>query len=188
MFGGGAVAQHRRMRIEHLVFAIGSAGCIGETGDGSSTGDEIDCTGLTCDWTTLQGVPIFGPTWHTGDLGVDLSNDGPIELELKDVLFASQDDRQLALRATIVRDPTATMAFELDFYAQGQAAGATFWDRSPVFLVTRHVDVVELGVVAFHRSVLVPSEGAALVFRILKDGTGLAMLDELTLGPDDGGT
>ena len=154
-----------------------------QTDDGSDTGDEIDCTGLTCDWTTIQGEPSFGPTWHSGDLGVDLSNPGPIVIELRDVLFASQHERQLNLRTVIVRDLTATMAFDLEFYAEGQGSGETFWDRSPVFLVTRHIDVVEHGVVAFHRGVLVPSEGAALVLRVSKDGTGLAMFDELTLGP-----
>jgi hypothetical protein len=173
------------MRVDNgvmLALAV-TTGCIGSTDDGSDTGDEIDCTGLVCDWTTVEGDPVYGPTWHDGDLGVDLSNDGPIVIELRDVLFESQHERQLTLRAIIVRDPTATLAFELDFFAPGQMPGATFWDRSPVFLVTRHVDVVEQGVVGFHRSVLVPSEGAALVLRVLKDGTGLAMLDELTLGP-----
>ena len=99
------------------------------------------------------------------------------------MLFEAQDDRQLTLRAFVVRDTTATMKFFVDFYAPGQSPGETFWDRSPVFLVTREIDVVEHGVVAFHRSVLVASEGAAVVLRVVKDGTGLAMLDELTLGP-----
>ena len=170
-------------KLAALLLAAAASGCIGETGDGSTTGDEIDCTGLTCDWTVVTGNPIFGPTWHEGDLGVDLSNDGPIVMELRDVLFASQNQRQLTLRSVIVRDTTATIAFELDFYAPGSDPGKTFWDRSPVFLVTRHVDVVEHGVVSFHRSVLVPSEGAAVVLRVMKDGVGLAMLDEVTLGP-----
>jgi len=163
--------------------AVCPAGCVDSTDDGSNGGDEIDCTGLTCDWVTREGNPIFGPTWHDGDLGVDLSSEGPIVIELRDVLFESQHERQLTLRAVIARDTTATMAFDLDFYAPGSAQGATFWDRSPVFLVTRHIEVVEHGVVSFHRSVLVPSEGAAVVLRLSKDGTGVAMLDELTLGP-----
>ncbi len=166
-----------------LALVVAAGGCVYSTDDGSDTGDEIDCTGLTCDWTTVQGDPLFGPTWHRGDLGVDLSNPGPIVIELRDVLFESQHERQLTLRTVVVRDLTATMAFDLDFYAVGQGSGATFWDRSPVYLVTRHIDVVEHGVVAFHRGVLVPSEGAALVLRVSKDGTGLAMFDELTLGP-----
>jgi hypothetical protein len=177
-----------RLRLGALLLASCLAllpvGCVdGPTDDGSNPGDEIDCTGLTCDWATVAGNPIFGPTWHQGDLGVDLSSPGPITIELRDVLFESQHERQLTLRTVIVRDTTATMSFELDFYAPGQAAGATFWDRSPVFLVTRHIDVTEHGAVAFHRSVLVPSEGAAVVLRVSKDGTGHAMLDELQLGP-----
>ena len=160
-----------------------AAGCIGDTDDGSLDGDEIDCTGLTCDWTTIAGAPVYGPTWHAGDLGVNLSSPGQIVIELKDVLFEAQQERQLTFRTVMVRDDTASLAFDFDFYAPGSAAGATFWDRQPVFLVNRHLDVVERGVVDFHRSILVPSEGAALILRVTKDGTGLAMLDELTLGP-----
>jgi hypothetical protein len=164
-----------------------AGGCIGScdgTTPATTTGNnEIDCTGLVCDWIVVQGTPIFGPTWHSGDLGIDLSNEGPQVIELRDVLFAANQNRQLALQAAIVRDPTATMAFELDFYASGSDAGATFWDRSPVFLVTRHIDVVPQSVFWFERDVLVPSEGAAVVLRIIKDGTGRAMVDELTLGP-----
>jgi hypothetical protein len=174
------------MRLSSARFALVALcalGCVDSTDDGSSGGDEIDCTGLTCDWVTVEGTPVYGPTWHDGDLGVDLSNEGPIVIELRDVLFASQHERQLTLRAVVTRDTTATMAFELDFYGEGSGQGPTFWDRSPIFLVTRHVDVIEHGVVSFHRSVLVPSEGAAVVLRVKKDGTGFAMLDELTLGP-----
>jgi hypothetical protein len=169
------------------VLAAIAAGCIGGSCDGvgptPTSGNEIDCSGLVCDWTVVQGTPIFGPTWHDGDLGIDLSNEGPQVIELRDVLFAANQDRQLALQAAILRDPTATMAFELDFYAPGKDAGATFWDRAPVFLVTRHIDVVPQSVFWFERDVLVPSEGAAVVLRIMKDGTGRAMVDELTLGP-----
>jgi hypothetical protein len=157
-------------------------GCIGSSADGTYPGAEIDCTGLVCDWQVVQGNPIFGPTWHQGDLGVDLSDDGPVVIELKDVLFATHNVRQLELRSVLVRDSTATMAFEVDFYAPGSGAGGTFWDRQPILLITRHLDVVEHGVVKWHRPVLVPSEGAAVVLRVIKDGTGLAMLDELTLG------
>jgi hypothetical protein len=177
-------AQDAVMRIVGtLIAGLTLTACINDTGDGSDDLDEVDCTGLTCDWMTLEGTPVFGPTWHQGDLGVDLSNPGAIEIELRDVLFASSHERQLTLRSTIVRDATASLAFDIDFYAPGSADGATFWDRSPIFLDTRHEDVVELGVVDYHRPVLVPSEGAALALRVSKDGTGLAMLDELTLGP-----
>jgi hypothetical protein len=165
-----------------VVVVTSAAGCIDDTDDVDSSGDEIDCAGLTCDWTTIEGAPIYGPTWHEGDLGVDLSNPGPIAIELRDVLFAASQERQLMLRTRLVRDSTVTLSFDFDFYAPGSGTGGTFWDRSPIFLVTRHIDVVDLGVVSFQRPVLVPSEGAALVLRVSKDGTGLAMLDELTVG------
>jgi hypothetical protein len=71
---------------------------------------------------------------------------------------------------------------ELDFYAPGQASGQTFWDRSPVFLVTRTIPVNQQGTFQFARPVLVPSEGAAVILRVVKDGGGPAMLDELELG------
>src|SRR5580658_9215089 len=93
------------------------AGCIGSGTSGSNSNDEIDCTELTCDWVTVQGNPVYGPTWHDGDLGVDLSASGPQVIELEDVFFVDQDARQLELRAVITRDPSASMTFELDFYA-----------------------------------------------------------------------
>ena len=157
-------------------------GCIGSGTSGGNSGDEIDCTELTCDWTTVKGDPVYGPTWHDGDLGVDLSASGPQVIELKDVFFVDQDARQLELRAVITRDPSASMSFELDFYAPGQATGATFWDRQPVFLITRTLDVTQQGTFRFTRPVLVPSEGAAVILRVVKDGGGPAMLDELELG------
>jgi hypothetical protein len=158
------------------------AGCIGSGTSGANSKDEIDCTELTCDWITVTGNPVFGATWHDGDLGIDLSPDGPQVIELKDVFFVDHDARQLSLKAVITRDPSATMRFELDFYAPGQASGQTFWDRSPVFLVTRTIDVTQQGTFRLSRPVLVPSEGAAVILRVVKDGGGPAMLDELELG------
>jgi hypothetical protein len=157
-------------------------GCIGQGSSGGNSNDEIDCTELTCDWTVVKGNPVFGATWHDGDLGVDLSANGPAEIDLKDVFFTNQDARQLTLKAVITRDPSATMTFELDFYAPGQAQGQTFWDRNPVFLETRTVPVTQQGTFQFSRPVLVPSEGAAVILKVIKDGGGPAMLDELELG------
>ncbi len=165
-----------------LVFSFLCAGCVSTTSAGGNDLHEVDCSGITCDWTIKEGHPVFGPTWHEGDLGVDLSTDGRSVIELRDVLFVTQHDRQLTLRAVIVRDPSAKLAFDVEFYAIGQGQGRTFWDRGPTLLATRHIDIVEQGVLQFHRPVLVPSEGAALVLRITKDGTGRAMLDDITLG------
>lgn len=158
------------------------AGCVSASTAGGNDVHEVDCSGITCDWTTKEGKPIYGATWHEGDLGIDLSNDGRTVIELRDVLFATQHDRQLTLRAVVVRDASVTLAFDVDFYAVGQGQGKTFWDRDPTLLVSRHIEVVDQGVLQFHRPVLVPSEGAAVVLRITKEGTGRAMLDEITLG------
>jgi hypothetical protein len=164
-----------------LVF-FSCTSCIGSSDGGTSDVNEIDCTGILCDWSVKEGNPTFGPTWHEGDLGVDLTSSDHVVLELRDVLFATQHDRQLQLRAVLVRDPEVQLAFDIDFYAPGQGQGDTFWDRKPVFLVTRHYDVIEQGVIGWHRPVLVPSEGAAVVLRVTKTGAGRAMLDEVTLG------
>jgi hypothetical protein len=157
-------------------------GCISSTDDSGVPGDEIDCTGLVCDWAPREGTPRFGPTWHDGDLGVDLSDSGRQVIELRDVFFLNHDTRQLALRAVALRDPSASLSFELDFYAPGPGASGTFWDKMPIFLVTRSVDVLQQGVFSFHRQVLLPSESAAVVLRVVKDGEGRVMLDEVTLG------
>ena len=165
-----------------VVVAFVSAGCIGTGDTGGNDVNEIDCTGLVCDWQTKEGTPHFGPTWHDGDLGIDLSDPGRTVIELKDVFFSSQHDRQLVLRSVMVRDPGATISFEIDFYAAGNGTTGTFWDKGPFFLTTRKVDVPDHGVFQFHRPILVPSEGAAVILRVVKDGTGQAMLDEVSLG------
>ncbi len=160
----------------------GTAGCVadGETGSGNES-YEIDCRGLPCDWVTLEGSVRYGSTWHDGDVGVDLSGEGRAVAEQRVVLLAYRT-RQLDLTASMVRDPGAPTHFEFDFYAAGQGPGETFWDRSPPFLVTRSIDVFEQGVFVLHREVLIPSEAAAVVVRVVKEGSGRVMLDEFTLG------
>lgn len=144
-------------------------------------GKQIDCSGLTCDWVTVEGNPRYGATWHDGDFGVDLSGEGRIVVEQRMVLIPPFT-RQLPVQASMVRDANVTMRFEFEFYAPGSASGATFWDRAPVLLKTRVDDVFEVGVFHFRRDVLVPSEGAAVIVRIVKEGSGRAMVDELTMG------
>ena len=153
-----------------------------EADDSQASGSmEVDCRGVPCDWTIVEGNPKFGPTWHEGDVGVDLSGNGRAVVEQRVVMFPLHT-RQLFMQASIVRDAEVSMHVQFDFYATGQGTGQTFWDRSPVFLVTRDVDVFELGVAQIHRQVLIPSEAAAVVVRIVKDGDGRAMFDEFTLG------
>jgi hypothetical protein len=167
-----------------LAMCAASIGCVVDAGNDSSTASyEVDCRGVPCDWVIKEGTPRFGATWHKGDIGVDLSGDGRAVVEQRVVLFPLHT-RQLDMLAAVLRDAGAQLHLELDFYAPGSASGATFWDRSPVFLVTRNVDVFELGVFTMHRQVLIPSEAAAVVVRIVKDGSGRAMIDEFTLGHD----
>jgi hypothetical protein len=174
------------MGLERLALAAvvvgATAGCIGTGDTGGNDVNEIDCTGLVCDWATKEGTPHFAETWHDGDRGVDLSDPGRVVIELKDVFFVTQHDRQLVIRAVMVRDPAAVISFEIDFFAAGNGTSGTFWDKSPVYLTTRKVDVPDHGVFQFHRPVLVPSEGAAVVLRVIKDGSGQAMIDEISLG------
>jgi hypothetical protein len=164
-----------------VVFAL-LAGCT--TGAGqvlTNEGFEIDCRGVPCDWVVVEGKVTFGPTWHDGDVGVDLSGSGKSVVEQKAVLLQLVT-RQLDLEASVVRDPAVTLRFELEWYAPGSAPGKTFWERSPVFLDTRSYPITEEGVHRIHRTVLIPSESAAVIFRIVKEGNGRALVDELTLG------
>jgi len=142
---------------------------------------EVDCRGVPCDWKTIEGNPSYGATWHEGDVGVDLSGSGRVVVEQRVVLFPLRT-RQLEMTASVVRDAPVTLHMQFDFYAAGQQAGQTFWDRQPVFLLTRDVNVFELGVNKIHRDVLIPSEAAAIVVRLVKEGDGRAMVDEFTLG------
>jgi hypothetical protein len=80
-----------------------------------------------------------------------------------------------------VRDPNVKLRFELEWYAPGEGFGKTFWDRAPVLLDTRVYDVWEEGVVRIQRTVLVPSESAAVIVRIVKERAGQSIVDELTL-------
>jgi hypothetical protein len=162
-----------------LLLALLAQGCIAD--GGGFSGGQIDCSGLTCDWVTIEGSPSYGTTWHQGDQGVNLSGEGRAVTETKMVLIPPFK-RQLRMNASMTRDAAVTLHFEFTFYAPGSAPGATFWDRSPVLLAKREVDVPDLGVFRFARDVLVPSEGAAVIVRIVKEGNGRAMVDEFTFG------
>jgi len=165
-----------------IPFVASLSACVVDgTDDSADESMEVDCRGVPCDWVATQGSPRFGSTWHDGDVGVDLSGDGPAAVEQRVVMFPLPT-RQLELTASIVRDAEVSLHVELDFYAPGSQPGETFWDRAPVFLLTRDIDVFELGVAKIHREVLIPSEAAAIVVRLVKDGDGRAMVDEFTLG------
>ncbi|MGZ3449790.1 MAG: hypothetical protein ACXVEF_09340 [Polyangiales bacterium] len=148
---------------------------------GGTSGAQIDCSGLVCDWQTVEGDVRYGTTWHEGDRGVNMSGGGRAVTEQRVVLIPPFR-RQLRMTAAMLRDAEVSLTFEFAFFAPGSAPGATFWDRSPVPLATRTVEVPNVGVFNFQRDVLVPSEGAAVIVRIIKEGSGRALVDEFTFG------
>lgn len=159
-----------------------SGGCAATGEVISDEGFEIDCRGVPCDWQVTEGHAKFTFGWTEGDQAVDLTGVGAerVVIEQRAVLL-QQTTRQLLFEAAISREPGASLRFELEWYAPGEGFGKTFWDRAPVKLDTRVYDVWEDGVVKIQRTVLVPSESAALILRVIKEGTGKVVVDELTL-------
>ncbi len=149
----------------------------------SDEGFEIDCRGVPCDWKVVEGDPQFKAGFIDGDRALDLTGKSGqrVVVEQRAVLLA-QTTRQLVFESAIVRDAGANLRFELEWYAPGQGIGKTFWDRSPVMLDTRVETVWEEGVQRIRRTIAVPSESAALILRIVKEGSGTVIVDELTLG------
>lgn len=147
----------------------------------SDEGSEIDCRGVPCTWTIVQGDAKIGAGWLDGDPVVDLSAMGPVVIEQRAVLIALTT-RQLLLQAAVVRDDGVAIRFELDWYAAGPGFGKSFWDRSPVKLESAAFPVWEAGTSHLQRTVAVPSEAVAVVLRIAKSGSGRAVVGELTLG------
>lgn len=165
-----------------LVTLLSSTGCAATGEVISDEGFEIDCRGVPCDWTVVEGHAKFKAGWIDGDQAVDLTGVGDerVVVEQRAVLL-QQTTRQLLFEAAVVRDPAVKLRFELEWYAPGEGFGKTFWDRAPVLLDTRVYDVWEDGVVHIQRTVLVPSESAAVIVRIVKEHAGQAIVDELTL-------
>jgi hypothetical protein len=161
--------------------ALGTA-CSGRRADVLTNGNfDVDCRGTPCEWTIVSGHPTFGDGWTDGDVAVVMSGDEKDVVEQRAVLIQI-DTRQLLLDAAVVRDDGVGLRFELDWYAAGQGFGKTFWDRSPTLLEHRELPVWESGVNEVKRPVIIPSEAGALVLRIVKEGSGKAIVDELTLG------
>jgi len=144
-------------------------------------GFEIDCDGQPCDWVVVEGEPEFAGSWHPSDPGADLSAPGRIVLEQWTAPFEIEN-RELLLSVALARDPSATIRFEIDWYAAGEGPGATYWDRAPVLIETRGFDVARTGVFRLEELVSAPSlEVSGAVIRVIKDGTGRALIDELYL-------
>jgi hypothetical protein len=163
-----------------LFLAAAAAGC----GMGDVLGNEgfeIDCDGKPCDWKLLEGSADLTASWHEGDAGADLSGSGRAVIEQRSAPF-TLPLRELVLTAALAREG-ATLRFELDWYVAGAGEGATYWDREPLLVDTRGFEVAESGVFALEELVSTPSlEVSGLALRIIKDGEGTAIVDEVALG------
>jgi hypothetical protein len=159
-------------------------GCY-ESDGGSNTDLEVNCLDVACPWQTDQGTAKFGATWHDGDLGVDLSAPGGTNAVSMKVVMIARNSRQFEIDAAIFRDPSAQLHVDFDFYAPGSGAGDTFWDRGPVLLSTETVPAESVGSYVLHRHVNVPSESAAFVIHLVREGDGRAFVDELSVGHID---
>jgi hypothetical protein len=86
------------------------------------------------------------------------------------------------MTAAIAREG-ASLRFELDWYVAGAGDGPTYWDREPLLVDTRGFEVDDRGVFELEELVSTPSlEVSGLALRIVKDGEGMAIVDEVTLG------
>jgi hypothetical protein len=143
-------------------------------------GFEIDCDGRPCDWKLVEGNAVFASSWHAGDPGADLSGTGRSVIEQRSAPFALPG-RELVLRAGIARH-SASLRVELDWYVAGAALGATYWDREPVLIDSRAFDIDREGVFALEELISTPSlEASGLILRVVKDGAGTAIIDEVFL-------
>lgn len=147
----------------------------------ANEGFSIDCGDAACDWEVIEGEAVFGPSWHDADPGLDLSAPGRIVVEQRaaPLLFT---ERELVLGAAVARDPSVTLRFEIDWYVGGSGAGATYWEREPRLVATRGFTVGESGVFALEKRISTPTpEVNGLVLRIVKEGRGRAVVDEVTI-------
>jgi hypothetical protein len=189
-----------RIRLGSGLVLVGLvAGCGGDLL--GNEGFEIDCGGQPCDWKVVEGEPALA-SWHDGDTGFDLSGGGRVVIEQRAAPF-ELDGRELILRAAVVRRGGASLRFELDWYVAGAGVptgeppdgwesgsrttvrwgdGPTYWDRDPVLIDRRGSAVERSGVFALEELVSTPSlEVSGLVLRVVKDGDGVAMVDEMSL-------
>jgi len=159
--------------------ALSGAACGGDLL--GNEGFEIDCDGKPCDWKVLEGAPVTAASWHDGDPGFDLSGSGRVVIEQRTAPFVL-DTRELVLRAALVRRGGATLRLELDWYVAGAGEGPTYWDREPLLVDQRATSVDDRGVFELEELVSTPSlEVSGLALRVVKDGEGTAMVDEVFL-------
>lgn len=151
----------------------------------ANEGLEIDCDGRPCDWKVLEGEPAGAASWHDGDAGFDLSGDGRVVIEQRTAPF-ELDTRELLLEAAMVLRGGATLRLELDWYVAGAGEGPTYWDREPLLVDERATSIDRRGVFELEELVSTPSlEVSGLALRIVKDGDGTAVVDEVSLAAPD---
>ena len=143
------------------------AGCGADLANG---GFEIDCGGKPCDWVFVEGDGHAAPGWHDGDPALALGA-GHVVVEQRDTPV-SIPVRELILRAAIACDANAGVRFELAWYQNGS------------LLDTRPVEIDQTGVFALEKLVSTPSLAVdGLTLRVIKDGDGSAIVDEVSLEP-----
>ena len=159
--------------------ALSLAACGGDLF--ANEGFEIDCDGRPCDWNVLEGDPAGTASWHAGDAGFDLSGEGRVVIEQRTAPF-TLETRELLLGAAMVRRGGATLRLELDWYVAGGGEGPTYWDREPLLVDQRATSIDQRGVFELEELVSTPSlEVSGLALRIVKDGDGTAVVDEVSL-------
>ncbi len=173
------MAAREMPRLTLMILLAIAAGC-GMDDVLGNEGFEIDCDGKPCDWKLLEGDGDLTASWHDGDAGADLSGAGRAVIEQRSAPF-SIPTRELLLSAAVARDG-ASLRFEFDWYVAGSAAGATYWDREPLLVDTRGFEVDQRGVFALEELLSTPSlEVSGLALRIVKEGDGMAIIDEVNL-------
>jgi hypothetical protein len=136
----------------------------------SNGGFEIDCGGKPCDWVFVEGDGRAAPGWHDDDPAAALGP-GHVVVEQRNTPV-SIPVRELVLHAAIACDADATVKFELA------------WFEGSTLLDTRPVEIDRTGVFALKKLVSTPSLAVdGLVLRVIKDGSGNAIVDEVKLEP-----
>jgi len=131
-------------------------------------GFEIDCGGHPCDWTVVEGDGQLADGWHAGDPAVRMGA-GRVVVEQRNTPVQIPV-RELVLKAAVACDSDAQVHFELAWYQGG------------VLLDTRPVETDQRGVFTLQKLVSTPSLAVdGLVVRVVKDGAGLAIVDEVSL-------
>lgn len=168
------------MRLATTLFVLlALAGC-GMDDVLGNEGFEIDCDGQPCDWKLLEGDADLTASWHDGDAGADLSGSGRAVIEQRSAPF-DLPGRELLLRAALAREG-ATLELEIDWYVAGSGEGPTYWDREPLLVDSRGFAVDQSGVFALEELISTPTlEVSGLALRVIKDGEGTAIVDEIFL-------